>query len=552
MSQYIMPLSETMKANVDLILNDAVAEDTPNSSSIQITERPTNGSYFIECTFFGDDRNTGERFEVVPFEVRKLTILQNFTENYTDEISLVVSIMPNKYLQLYDNSRGLKCSLRFTPVNRNTMKKSAAPTIIKEYLVVFKDKTDIRKKYSKEAMAPNKQGEKTQEQQGALIPDAEFQLIDQTTYNLRKIKFNFQARGVTMRDVILLTCKLCNITQAAVVQPDNTTVYENFLIPPNMSFDQMMVYLQSYYGVYNKGMGFYYTNDVLYVYPLYETNPSTPESAHLYYVGNNYTGNDVNHAMAGTITHIILNGFAKETDLQDSGAENDGTTLIVQDATRIIDRATTIMESGARNKGSTGLGPVSISELNTNIFAPVDMEVGMTYNAYQPMFRFDDSNSYKIRTDLNSYRRAIVYTKWEAAVPFTFKPGYRLYYHYDSEDLTKKDSESDVSSSSMYTTKTGICSAVTYVFLEAGRHGSEFVHSCSSDVILSLQHAPANSEPTGETITNVDAARATKEVGSGGLNTAALASSTSSLSHVASSTGLEMNAAGTGPKVGIF
>ena len=546
MSQYIMPVSDTMKANVDLILNEASSSDTPNASSIDITERPAFGSYTIDCLFFGDNRTNNERFEITPFEVVKLTIEQNFNNSYTDEISLVVSLMPTQYLQMYDNSRGLKCSLKFTPTDRNTMHKETAPTIIKEYLVIFKDKSDIRKKYSKEALIPDSGVEMTQEQQGAMIPDAEFQLIDQSSYNLRKIKLNFIARKVTMKDAILLICKLCDIKKTAIVQPDNTKTYENFYIPPSMSFDQAMVFLQTYYGVYNKGLGFYYTDDTLYVFPECETKPTTPESAHLYYVGNNYTGNDVNHAMSNTITHIILNGFANERDLQDSGSEMEGTSMIIQDATRIIDKATTIGESGA-----TGLGKVSISELNTNIFSASESDIGMTYNAYQPMFRFDDSNPYKLREMLNAYRRTLVTTQWAAAVPFTFKPGYCIYYHYDGDNIANREQDATISASSMYTTKTGICSGVSYTFLETGRHGSEYVHTCQCDLVLSLEYTPANQEPTGETISDVDAARSNKEVSSGGLDVASLSGAISNVNNTPEITTL-INAAGTGPKIGIF
>lgn len=546
MSQYIMPVSDTMKANVDLILNEASSPDTPNTSSINITERPTFGSYTIECLFFGDNRTNNERFEVTPFEVVKLTIEQNFNSSYTDEISLVVSLMPAQYLQMYDNSRGLKCSLKFTPTNKNTMKRDSAPSIIKEYLVIFKDKSDIRKKYSKEALVPDTEGQMTQEQQGAMIPDAEFQLIDQSSYNLRKIKLNFIARQVTIKDAILLICKLCEIKKTAIVQPDNTKAYENFYIPPSLSFDQAMVFLQSYYGVYNKGLGFYYTDETLYVFPECETKPTTPESAHLYYVGNNYTGNDVNHAMADTITHIILNGFAKEQDLQDSGSEMDGTSMIIQDATRIIDSATTIGESGA-----TGLGKVSVSELNTNMFSAGESDLGMTYNAYQPMFRFDDSNPYKLRELLNAYRRVIVTTQWAAAVPFTFKPGYCVYYHYDGDNIANGEQGATISATSMYTTKTGICSGVSYTFLEVGRHGSEYVHTCQCDLVLSLEYTPANNAPTGDTVSDIDSARSNREVSSGGQDIAALAGAIAS-NNGGGNVATLMNAIGTGPKVGIF
>lgn len=537
-----MPVSDEMKSNVDLILNEASNPNAPNTSSIDITERPRYGSYLIDCVFIGDNRVTGERFEVEPFQIVKLTINQNFSESYMDEISLVCSMMPVKYLQLYDNSRGLKCSLKFTPCNIQTGNHVSAPTIIKEYLAVFKDKSDIRKKYSKESLVPDNQANLSQEQQGALIPDAEFQLINQDAYNLRKIKFNFVARNVTIKDVFLLMCKICNIKKTAITQPDNDKVYDNFIIPPSMSFEQTMVYIQAYYGVYNKGLGYYYTDETLYIYPVDETNPSTPESAHLYYVGNNYTGNDVNHAMSHSITHIILNDFASTKDLQDSGTEMTGNTVIIQDATRVIDQATTIYESGSVNNGVTGMGKVAVSELNTSIFSASDNTMGMTYNTYQPVFQFDEANPYRLRSHLNAYRKTIVNTRWATAVPFTFKPGYRVYYHYDGQNINNRDQDDSVSKSSMYTTKSGVCGIAVYTFLQSGKPTTQYVHTCTCDIALFLEPPPGNKEPTGNKISSISAARSTREAAFGGQDVKSLAGSSKLLSSALSKSG----------KVGLF
>ena len=519
MAQFIMPISDALKSDVDLILNKT-SEDTPNKSSINITDRPTFGSYRLMCTFFGDDRTTQERFEVEPIEIRKLDIVQSFTENFADEITITVSLMPSQYLQLYDNSRGLKCSLEFYRGDRNTGRYEKTPVITREYLVIFKNKTDIRKKYSKQSLIPDNTSQKSSEQQGNLIPDIEFQLIEEMYYNIRKKKFNFILRNVTVKDAILMVCKICDIKQVGLVDPDNTKMYENFIIPPNMTFDQMLSYIQSYYGVYNKGMGFYLTEEILYVYPIYETNPSTSESAHFYYVGNNYTGIEVTHAFSDDIVHIVLNGFAKERDLQDEGAEQQGTMVVIQDATRIIDSATTISES--TDSPGTGLGKVSVSELNTTSFTAGDNDVGMKYATYQPMFLFDNSNPYRIRTSLNEYRRTLLSVIWANAEPFVLKPGYKINYHYDGEDVDNRDSESDVSASAMYDVKSGICSTVRYTFRLAGRFGPTYIYSCESTIGLSLEYTPANQEPKGATAASSESARSTKEVSSGGSNTKAL------------------------------
>ena len=188
MSQYIMPISETMSTNVDMILNEVETPGSPNKSSLSITRRPKFGTVKIKCIFHGDNKTNGRAFELEPMEINKLIFEQDFQNKYTDEITLNVSMMPTQYLQLFDNSRGLKCTLTFTPCDLESGNEDIDDSWSREYLVIFKDKTDLRKKYGKKSLIPDKASEQTNEQQGALIPDIEFQLMDETAYHLRKIK----------------------------------------------------------------------------------------------------------------------------------------------------------------------------------------------------------------------------------------------------------------------------------------------------------------------------------------------------------------------------
>ena len=520
MPQYLLPISDTMRENVAAILANE-ASDAPKQASLNITKRPAFGSYHITCIFHGNNRVTGKQFELEPLMVEKIEFKQDFKNNYTDEITLVVSIPAVSYLQLFDDSAGLKCTLRFTPCSLEYIQFDDDDSWVREYLVVFKDKTDIRKKYGKQALIADNEQTKGIEQQNAMLPNIEFQLIDQTAYNLRKLRFNFQARQATMRDVILYICRMCSIPKIAMVEPNNTTKYNNLVIPPLMTFDNAMTFLQNHYGVYDKGLSYYYTEDVLYVYPPYEVEPTTPESVHLYYVGNNYTGLKVCHAYASDITHIIITDFVKTQELVDAGVERIGTDVIIQDAGRIIDRQSIITEA-PHAKGTVGLGTVHLNEVNTTVYSPTDRQIGMTFDNYQLMFQFDNSNPYIVRSGINSYRRSLVGIDWHAAQPFTFKPGYKVYYHYDSEDVTTKDQDTNVDTSYMYTTKTGICEAVTYTYKMAGRIDKEHIYTCNAKLVLSIQYTPVNEKPEAETVSNLNTARGTKEVSLGGTNTPSL------------------------------
>lgn len=522
MAQLIMPISDLMKENVAIILNEDNDRPSSNGSSINITKRPKYGSVKITCTFYGDDRTTGEHFELTPIEVTKYDIDQNFDASYTDNISLSVSLMPYQYLRLFDNSVGLKCRIEITSCDRNYAKEDDTSTFAKEYLALFKNKTDIRKQISKDMLSPDTDTRVTIEQQDSLMRDIEFQLIEQLAYDIRKVRVNFILTNASVKSAILYLCKVCKINTIAMIEPDNKRIYNNLIIPPTMTFDETMMYLQDYYGVYNKGMSYYLTENILYIYPMYETNPSTRDTCHLYYVGNQYTGSEVNHAYSEDICHIILSEFSNTKDMLDTGIENVGTTYIIQDADRIVDIAATIGESSRINNGASGLGKMHINELNTSVIDLKDITGGATYDAYNPKFVFDYCNPYTIRSKIHAFNRAIVVTSWPNAVPFTFKPGHKLYYHYDSEDVENRNQEEATGAIAKYTTKTGTCSAAIFKYRMCGRIGTELIHSCEASIILSIESDKPNKKPTASLSSVITNARSTKEFNTGGEDTKAL------------------------------
>ncbi len=536
MAQHVIPISDIMKSNIDTILNsDYDLGSNENYSGISITERPSTCIVDIECKIHGRTKETDEDFSFEPYSITKLVIDQQFGLNYSDNISLVLTLTPMQLLSMLDNYRDLKCTILIKPREIETEYIDDTTLYLdKTYLVLLKDK-ELRKRLPKKAIVPDTLLDKNNEHSDQMFDNVEVQLITESEYLLRKKQFNFIARDTTVKDVILFIAQSCDIPQVCMTEPDNTKTYTNIVIPPRHTFSTCMDFLQNYYGIYNKGLSYYYMDDTLYVYPAYETQPTTPESAHLYYGGQNaFLGNKIYHAMSDDIAHVVINTTPVIKDLIDGGIENYGNAISFQHSDRIVDLISTIGEGSSSAAAKIGLGALDIKEPNTSIFAFESTDSGISEDVYSERFQFDDANSYKYKSELYGFRRTILATSWQNAVLTIFKPGYLLHWHYDGEDTSRQqvseeyaaateDGELQVdyveptySDSSEYMSRDGICESVTYTFLMAGaRTAKRHYYACTADMILSLQYEPAKVEE--ETTTTTDNTSIIDTGTSGGL-----------------------------------
>ena len=536
MAMHTTTMSELMSHQVDNILNDAYDQSKNNISTFKVKERPLQGYYDLHVLFFGDNLVTNEKYEFEPMQINNLFIQQNFIKKYTDEISLNVSLTPEQYLTMFDNSRNLKCTIEFRLRDKDEAFIQNEPIITKTYIALFKDKSDVRKRIPKETMIPTSTLDQSVVQADQMFSDVEFQLIEELPHTLRNVKMNFQARNVTVKDMILLICKICEIKTICLTEPDNNFVYDNFIIPPTMTFDEAMNFLQDYYGVYDKGFQYYFTDDLLYIFPPYETNPKTPESAHLYYAGSNDHGVEIFHAYdTADFIHIVINNAVESKDLADDAVENIGTSVLFQSADRIIDFVSTIGEGKDADDATLGLGPLDVKEINTGMHICSKDDVGAVYNAYNPIFQFDYANRYKYRSAINSYRRNLISSNWNSAIPYTFKPGYKLYYHFDSEDPSRREQGMTVGNSFMYNTKSGTCEGVMYKLEPVAKQGEDWIFNCIGSFTLSCEFDAAKQQPKGPSKSSIPSAKATKEVSGGNERSLAQNSNKASVASSAAS-----------------
>ena len=336
----------------------------------------------------------------------------------------------------------------------------------------------------------------------------------------------------TVADAIRMIANSSDCIDALMmVDPDNKTVYKNIVIPPVLSLPDALKFLQEHYGVYSKGMGYYYQVGCLYVYPLYETNPILPKDkspdipdaytknkyatvtghvlldemgdggmAHVYMVGdNNYVGMQYYHAYEGRTIHIVSNGKAMFRDLADSGMENIGYGYITHHSERDIDACRAVLEADNAYDATNGIWPIDIFQNPNNSYLAIDGQnkhIGMTSTQANVKYIDDKSNVFTIQSGIYSYMRNLAGFEWNDAVPFTFRPGYRICYHYDGEDESRRDLTSDTGASLQYITKNGTVEDVNYTFMPVERTPSmsdsdavepSNVFACKAGVTVSLE-----------------------------------------------------------------
>ena len=491
-------LSDTMMSCVDMITNEALPLNASNDSGIVLTKRPRLAEYDIYVQFHGVRVTNGEAFYFEPLEIKSLVITQKFNENYMDDISLSLSLTGEQALTMIDNYRDLKVELILRYADReNDYVDTEEPALIKEYLVVFKDK-ELRKRINKQKIIPESGLEYGIEQNTMLFENIEVQLIDPKAYVLRKRRFNCILRDATVKDAILWIAHCCEITKISLPEPDNDKVYKNLIIPPLHTFETAMQFLSTYYGVYEKGLGFYYTDEILYIYQLWETKPDTPKSIHIYSIGDySFAGGKCYHAYAEDITHIVINNQVNTKSLVDGGVETIGNDFTLQYADRIIDLYSDVYEAADVDKAAIGFGKLSVRDGNIGRYTFDDYnkdDYGIQKNVYNQRFFFDFSNTYKYREFLYAYKRSIYQTVWTNGVPFTILPGQRINFHFDGEDISRREQGEIVGKSYEFQTIPGTCESIVYTFKQLTKPGTTFVYGCNAEMFLSIEYEGSASQ----------------------------------------------------------
>ena len=430
-----------------------------NAARVLDRQASVSGTYCIGLEIAS---TTDDSFRIKISEIQSLTIVQNFLDNYIDDVTVSLKIPTKTYIDLAAHLQDLAAILILKPYDDKTHELLlVAPTIIKFNAMVL-DPVDIAQITNIGTVDGSLTSPGSNDAQSSNYMTIQMQLIEPQLYKMRNTKFNGMFRGATVEKLIAYIIQGLGVSTAYIHPIDNIQAIPNLHIPPYKDISNVFDFIQYNYGVYRKGITSYYTGGVMYVYPPYECKPNVDKGiAHIYNIPSGmYSNHGFYHLIEGDQIHVISNTPTKMMDLGQGATEHYGNAVSVVPAENVIDAYVATDDTGSmiNDRVSQAIRFDSATALQGN--ASVLKHGGVTGNPYYEMSKMAFSDA------------QVLALSWINAIPFTFRPGQPVKYHYD--DMKK------------YTTRNGVIEAIGYSLSNIGRVQSGLLFRCQSHIRLRL------------------------------------------------------------------
>jgi len=426
--------------NVSAALSNAISA---------VLSQTTNTEFILDIQFTNTDDPS---YNYSPQWIDIFTITQSFAEDFADRVTLELTLAPQDYINLFNNSKSLQVAIRIVYFNSQITQRVFSPAPVSRiYKALLVDPKDISKQYVTGSLMPTQTMPLTEQHISTRIP-AKLNLIEASAYTLRQQKFHGIYQKQNVSDVISHIVQSFSIKSVHLVTPDNTMVWDHIVIPPSQGINEIFDYLQYMYGVYMKGMDWYYTNSVLYIYPAYENNPSIPYQANIYNAAEgSYGGMHSYHTNPSPdLLNIVSTTAVQTTDLSRPSAENVGTGFSFMRASTLLDRYA----------NTTAKGTFITDKTSLSVGTTTDR--AMSNNAHNPVHTKTTDNIFEQNSRLAKWNTAVLECGWKNAVPYLLYPGHNIHYHFDK--------------ASVFTTQQGILERVLYRFDRQRQMSSGFVY----------------------------------------------------------------------------
>ncbi len=394
---------------------------------------------------------SNSNFTYTPLIIDSLKINQDFAHSYTDSIIISFEIASADYANIQDNIQNLMAVLTFTSVDSiGRVVYTPAPHKL-TYRATIVNPKDVRRQLSDVASRS--------------LPDTtiELRLIEQTIYDLRHIEINGIYQTTTLAEVLTHLAQSFNFKTLHLVPPDNTHVYDHIIIPPSKGFDEVFTYLQSTYGVYMKGLNFYGSGGILYIYPPYETKPVFPQTCVVYQADDGaFAGASSFHKTTGSTTEIVVNRESQSQDLTISAGENKGT-------------ASMFLRSSALVDGVVYVDPTTGPQYQSDVAATLRLQQPRLaqINAHNSSYVKATDNPFSMATSLAAGQALMLKADWAHAIPLLLQPGCAVRYSYDHNGAQLS--------------QTGILEGAQYSLHRNARGSFGIIYVCSGSLMFRLQ-----------------------------------------------------------------
>lgn len=358
--------------------------------------------------------------------VTGIQIVQDFIHNYMDQILVSITMTPNEYREMYSNATGLEATLTLDPCNAATRAENLEQDpIVFKCRVITDQLQDIDKVLPANLTVREEDAETRDPHQKDMLTTIDLHLIELECYDLRHVQMNSIFTECDIESVIHWAAANFGAETCVVIPPDNKQTYNNLVVPPMQDISSMYPFLQQRYGIYSKGLGYYFTEKTMYVYPAYDHELSTSTSqATCNIVGvpqSLFRGNGVYHnRVEDDIWLIALD--AKLSNISQRSYENLGNVSVSLNPETALDNAAKLGGDGKLTRDNKDVTTVQSQNTAPNANAK------MTNIKYET----GRSNVYVATSRMAQGDAVLLNAMWDMAVPKSIKPGMNCQYHYDA------------------------------------------------------------------------------------------------------------------------
>lgn len=519
-SRFFYKQSEQMNDDVRSVLRlpptTQEEENKPYTIDIDQSRYISENHYYIELLFYkstvakGREEVLKSQVLVTPTIIDVVEIVQDFTGSYFDSITMNLTFTIRDFFILFYGLSGILCNLSLYQAYKNLNMVDGIDTekppvlSLSGYTVVFTNAEELKRTYPLTRVLSMIKDPLRAE--STVIDNVGVQIISPSVKVTQTKATTFIGSDTTMHDIIIMLAQTYEIKKLSMqdITEDpkmNPTKYANFVLPPQATFGEAMDFLQEYYGVYGKGFGYYLTNsgqgdDILYVFPSFDTSPKLPiipdPIAHFYLCEGMFDGGDVMHSYdvnyegrKGNI-HIVISTKVNEKSMIEQSYFQNGNLILTQNDSIGLDNKAHVREAKTAQEARINKYEMNVS-VNSNMSAIENKEIGGIEDTDRNITKFmrDNSNIYEIQTYMESLNNNIMQFDWSNAVPFSFKPGHLIRFHYDNEIIKKRNAmnvflgNEDVK----YEISDGVVIKVVYTFerfSKLGNTSNEWIWTCTA------------------------------------------------------------------------
>lgn len=434
-----------ISANLSSSIVDKACETFKNSYS---------NIFRIEMKIYSDNNPD---VVVKPLSLKAMNIIQDFENKFHESITAILNITAEEALLLVANPQDLRCSITFIHVEQHYYKdlENVDPEI-KKYRVMITSPDDIRKSLQKVEFASQESnsvsGEKhTPDEVRSARYDLPVELMDEKLFELRTRPINAILQKATVTDAIHYAANLLEIKKVQMTTSDNTTQYNNIFIPPMQTLETLFDMFQKTYGIYSKGLGYFYFDDTLFVFDEFNTDPQSDLEIDLYKVPKDeYPGCESYNCVDGSNLRIIILDDVNIKGASEIGTEKTGNYQITK-------RTDTTLDTDSQRKGKD-----ATIRQNNMLAVSAENEYAATQGRVSATYQQSSNNPLDLSSQMANGQCVVMGTKWRMAWPWLITPGTKVVYHYEEMSGLK--------------TITGIVSAIEYSLSIIDTTGGQIYH----------------------------------------------------------------------------